>query len=103
MKKQDADLRELLRDLGRALSQSIAGSPEIGRTLRRFHDEGYTLHLTLDCKRQPPAVEPVVALARPSARQNTAGEPSFTIDARDLSFLRSIGIDPTRRLRRRKL
>ncbi len=101
MKKQDADLRELLRDLGRALSQSIARSPEIGRTLRRFHDEGYTLHLTLDCKRQPPAVEQV-PLARPSARQNTAGEPSFTIDARDLSFLRSIGIDPTRRLRRRR-
>lgn len=97
MKKQDADLRELLRDLGRALSSSIAHSPEIGRTLRRFHEEGYTLHLTLDCKRQPPAVEPV-ALARRAA----GSEPSFTIDARDLSFLRSIGIDPTRRLRRRK-
>ncbi len=97
MKKQDADLRELLRDLGRALSQSIAHSPEIHRTLRRFHEEGYTLHLTLDCKRQPPAVEPVAV-----ARRGAAAEPSFTIDARDLSFLRSIGIDPTRRLRRRK-
>lgn len=29
-------------------------------------------------------------------------EPAFQIDGRDLGFLRSIGIDPTRRLRRKK-
>lgn len=29
-------------------------------------------------------------------------EPEFRIDARDLEFLRSIGIDPTRRLKSRR-
>ncbi len=31
-----------------------------------------------------------------------AREPEFRIDARDLEFLRSIGIDPTRRLKSRR-
>jgi hypothetical protein len=97
MAKHDHQLRDMLRDLGRALSDAIAESPEIGRTLRRIRREGYTLHLLLDCKREPGDAEPV-ALAAPSGK----AEPNFQINARDLSFLRSIGIDPTRQLRRRR-
>lgn len=48
-----------------------------------------------------------VKSARPDARPETTAlvpspEPAFQIDGRDLGFLRSIGIDPTRRLRRKK-
>ncbi len=97
MPRQDRDLRELLRDLGRALTEAIADSPEVGRTLRRIRREGYTLQLLLDCKREESENdEPVVVAA------STGDDPAFRIDARDLSFLRSIGIDPTRRLKRRK-
>jgi hypothetical protein len=88
----------MLRDLGRALSAAISESPEVGRTLRRIRREGYTLQLLLDCKRDPEQAEPVSA----GGGGALPFEPSFRIDARDLSFLRSIGIDPTRRLRRRR-
>jgi hypothetical protein len=96
MATQDSDLKSMLRDLGRALSAAISDSPEVGRTLRRIRREGYSLQLLLDCKRDPGIAD--------SAGSNGGAcslEPSFRIDARDLSFLRSIGIDPTRRLRRR--
>lgn len=88
----------MLRDLGRALSEAISDSTEVSRTLRKIRQEGYSLHLLLDCKRRDPEEE-----ALPVKKMRASGkEPEFRIDARDLSFLRSIGIDPTRRLRRRR-
>lgn len=97
MARQDTELREMLRDLGRALSAAISESPEVGRTLRRIRREGYSLQLLLDCKRESEAGDSAA-----TADEAPKGEPAFRIDARDLSFLRSIGIDPTRRLRRRR-
>jgi hypothetical protein len=47
-------------------------------------------------------------LPKPAARRSAsdgeapAAEPAFVIDGRDLAFLRSIGIDPTRRRRGRR-
>lgn len=103
MSTRDHNLREMLKDLGRALSEVIADDPKIGRTLRRIRRRGYTLHLLLDCKREPepePELEQEETMAL--ARRPREAEPAFQIDARDLSFLRSIGIDPTRQLRRRR-
>jgi len=88
----------MLRDLRRALSEAISESSEVSRTLRKIREEGYSLYLLVDCKRE--ANEPE-QLPAPSPR-TAAGEPLFQIDGRDLSFLKSIGIDPTRRLRRRR-
>jgi hypothetical protein len=90
----DENLRQMLRDLGRALSHAIAESPEVGETLRRIESEGYSLHLVLDCKRD--GETPAAPAARPAGR----AEPVFRINGDDLFFLRSCGIDPTRRRRR---
>ena len=94
----------MLRDLGRALSEAISESPEVGRTLRRLRSEGYTLHLVLDCKRRGEAGEAGEAVDAEEASRTLAptpaGEPAFRINGDDLSFLRSCGIDPTRRPRR---
>ena len=94
----------MLRDLGRALSEAISESPEVGRTLRRLRSEGYTLHLVLDCKRRGEAAEAADAVDGDEASRalapTPAGEPAFRINGDDLSFLRSCGIDPTRRPRR---
>jgi hypothetical protein len=95
MEREDRDLRLILRDFSRALTGAIAESPELERTLRRLRNEGYSLQLTVGCARLAPALEPVAATS-------SASEPSFRIDMQDLSFLKSIGIDPTRRLRRRR-
>lgn len=96
--KQETKRNQMVRDLRRALSAAIAESTEFNQTLRKIRDEGYSLYLLVDCKRDPEAAEPVTfdALRREP-------EPVFQIDGRDLSFLRSIGIDPTRRLRRRRM
>lgn len=96
--KLDDKLHHMLRDLRRALSEAIAESSEVSRTLRRIREEGYALYLLVDCKRELLDVEPVL----PPVPRPAAGDPVFQIDGRDLSFLKSIGIDPTRRLRRRR-
>ena len=95
----DQKLNQLLRDLRRALSDAISESPDVKRTLRKFREEGYALYLLVDCKRE--GAEEALALTAPRFG-SASGEPVFQIDGRDLSFLRSIGIDPTRRLRRRR-
>ncbi|HVT18891.1 MAG TPA: hypothetical protein VHQ90_22235 [Thermoanaerobaculia bacterium] len=88
----------MLRDLRRALSEAISESSEVSRTLRKIREEGYSLYLLVDCKREANDPEQLPL----SAGKLPAGDPVFQIDGRDLSFLKSIGIDPTRRLRRRR-
>jgi hypothetical protein len=100
----------MLKDLRRALSDAIAESSEVSRNLRRIREEGYSLYLLVDCKRdsnegESLALSPAArtaAAAASSSFSSSGPDPSFQINGRDLSFLKSIGIDPTRRLRRRR-
>lgn len=96
----------MLRDFGRALSEAISDSSEASRKLRQLKDEGYSLYLLLDGAAGTGGADAAaagVSAERPAApRRLAVGEPQFRIDGKDLSFLRSIGIDPTRRLRRRQ-
>jgi hypothetical protein len=89
----------MLRELRRALSEAISESSEVSRTLRKIREEGYSLYLLVDCKREREADDDSFPLAAP---RTSGREPAFQINGNDLSFLRSIGIDPTRRLRRRR-
>jgi len=102
----DDKLHQMLKDLRRALSDAISESSEVSRTLRKIRDEGYSLYLLVDCKRESSSDgESSLALSpagRMSAHLGSGADPSFQINVRDLSFLKSIGIDPTRRLRRRR-
>jgi len=77
---------------------AATGSGSTIRLDRLKKDEGYALYLLLDCKREMPSLTEVPL----ESSRLSVGEPVFQIDTRDLSFLRSIGIDPTRRLRRRR-
>ena len=89
-----------MRELERALLEAISESAEVHRTLHRMHREGYTLQLFLDCQ---PAGEPdSTATAEPAKSENRALEPAFRINSDDLSLLRGLGIDPTRKSRARK-
>ncbi len=91
----------MLRDLGRALAEAITESSDVTDALRKLHEEGYSLFILLDRREREGAEAPeqdpaeVRALAR-------RGEPVFRIHGGDLSFLRSIGIDPTRRVKTRR-
>jgi hypothetical protein len=102
----------MLKDLRRALSDAISESSEVSRNLRRIREEGYSLYLLVDCKRDSsdgeslalsPASRSAAAASSFSSSSSSSGaDPSFQINGRDLSVLKSIGIDPTRRLRRRR-
>jgi len=126
----DAKLRRKLRDFGRALSEAISDSTEATRRLNELRDEGYSLYLLLDgsgedgeegaetrhsgsAGRRPVTRSGAAAsqaLARsprrlPAPREAPAAgerDPSFRINGEDLALLRSLGIDPTRTVRRRK-
>jgi hypothetical protein len=89
----------MLRDFGRALSAAISDSSEASRKLRQLRDEGYSLYLLLDGATAGARDGESAAAPR---QPLCAGKPEFRINGEDLSFLRSIGIDPTRRLRRRR-
>lgn len=103
-------IRQMLRDLGRALSDAMAESSDVNQALQRIHEEGYSLFIFLERKDDPtdgsgsPAPSEREGSEEPSAagRSVPRGEPVFRIHGGDLSFLRSIGIDPTRRIRRRR-
>ena len=96
----DDRMRVLLRDLSRALFEAISDSHDVHRSLRQLRNEGYRLQLLVDCKPTPASPAPATAAVEPEAARPLP-EPAFRIDGEDLSFLRSIGIDPTRRRRRR--
>lgn len=87
----------MLSDLRRALYEAISESTDVHQTWRQLREEGYSLSLMVDCKRDDTEGESTPVPSLPEA----VGDPRFEINGEDLSFLRSIGIDPTRDTPRR--
>ena len=88
----------MLSDLRRALYEAISESAEVHQSWRQLREEGYSLSLMVDCKREDREEgesSPVPSLP------DGVESPRFEINGDDLSFLRSIGIDPTRDSRHR--
>lgn len=106
------DLREMLKDLGQAINESISGSGRVHDSIQRIRDEGYNLYMVLDAK---VGVNRREARAResPSRRKGARVEPivekvatgveraAFLINIKDVRILKSLGIDPTRKVRLR--
>jgi hypothetical protein len=99
----------MLRDFRRALSEAIAESSDVHQALRRLQEEGYGLIILLDRHggpssgaAEPPANERALPPAIRGGQDDLPPDPpTFRINGSDLSFLKSIGIDPTRRVRGR--
>lgn len=89
------NLQRILKDLGRAVFEAISDSDDVNETVNKVRAEGYSLTMQLNCKRDSADDE-----GKPPKPLRL--EPSFKIDGEDLSFLQSIGIDPTRRRPRRR-
>ena len=94
----DAKLHQLLLVLRGALARALTDSSEASRAVREIRREGWSLYLVVDQQED----EGSGAALELTARQSAAETPVFKIDGRDLTFLRSIGIDPTRSLRKRR-
>lgn len=95
----NSKVRQLLREFQRSLGRALAESPEIGRVLERIRREGWSLYLVVD---RDSDEEPEEAVELTPTKALSAGEPVFRIDGKDLVFLKSVGIDPTRKLKRRR-
>ena len=95
----------MLQGLGEALIEAISDSSDINDSLRELQKAGYSLYLVVDCRRgagkrrRSESSRSSTAAAEVSTR---AVDPTFRIDGNDLLFLRSIGIDPTRKSRARR-
>ena len=91
-----------MNDLGEALIEAVSGSPDVSGHLLRLQESGYTLYLTVDCKRDSPEAGNGAGRGSLKRAPPRGGEPVFKINTGDLTFLRSIGIDPTRKSRSRR-
>ena len=43
-------LRQMLKELGQAINESISGSGRVHDSIQRIRDEGYNLYMVLDAK-----------------------------------------------------
>jgi hypothetical protein len=102
-------LREMLKELGQAINESISGSGRVHDSIQRIRDEGYNLYMVLDAKvgvnkregKANRSRRTVVRAVEPDS-DAPASRAAFRINLKDLRFLKSLGIDPTRKVRVRK-
>jgi hypothetical protein len=92
-------LKQLLRELGSAINESISSSDDVNRQIQKIRDEGYDLYVVLDAtiglNRQDGDEAPAPAAALVVSDKDV----QFRINVNDLSLLRALGIDPTRKVR----
>jgi hypothetical protein len=88
----------LLQDLRGAITEALANSTDVTRSMEQIRDEGWSVYLVIDRKLEDETPEGIELTDGKSAQP----APTFKINSTDLSFLKSVGIDPTRRVRRRR-
>lgn len=98
-------LRQMLKDLGQAINESISGSGRVHESIQRIRDEGYNLYMVLDAKvgvnkESRSKRSPASSGTDRASREERA---AFRINLKDLHFLRSMGIDPTVKVRNRRV
>jgi hypothetical protein len=108
-KPVDARVRKLLRELSEAINESVSNSGSVNEQIQRIRDCGYEIYVYLDAtiglerdgeEIEVPSDGDEVIEARPKRRRaEPLREVQFRIDVNDLSFLRSVGIDPTRKVK----
>lgn len=97
-------IKQLLRDLGTAINESISSSEDVNRHIQAIRDEGYNLYVVLDAtiglnKQGEDDDDETAATPAPSAVTVEDKDITFRINVNDLALLRALGIDPTRKTR----
>jgi hypothetical protein len=99
-------LREMLKELGQAINESISGSGRVHDSIQRIRDEGYNLYMVLDAKVGVNKRDGRGSRGRSSGARGehavSEERAAFRINVKDLRFLKSVGIDPTRKVRNRR-
>jgi len=97
-------LREMLKELGQAINESISGSGRVHDSIQRIREEGYNLYMVLDAK---VGVKKLGRSRKGAASKESAPvvdeeRAAFRMNLKDLHFLRSVGSIPTVKIRNRK-
>ena len=98
-------LREMLKELGQAINESISGSGRVHDSIQKIREEGYNLYMVLDAKvgvNRNGNGRAGASDEEPEDGEGKSERASFRINVKDLRFLRSVGIDPTRKVRVRR-
>ncbi len=102
----DDKIKQLLQELGTAINESISASEQVNQHIQEIRDEGYDLYVVLDATislnrqgEEPEAIEEGPAEPTQAMVVKSDKEVQFRIDINDLTLLRSLGIDPTRKVR----
>lgn len=99
----DDRIKQLLRDLGTAINESISGSDDVNKQIQKIRDEGYNLYVVLDAtiglNRQGEENENEESAPAEVIAVKSSKDVHFRININDLALLRSLGIDPTRKVR----
>jgi hypothetical protein len=98
----DDKIKQLLRELGNAINESISSSEDVNNHIQRIRDEGYNLYVVLDATIGLNRQDEEEAVPRPAPSElvvKNDREVQFRIDVNDLALLRALGIDPTRKVK----
>lgn len=110
----DEKVRAYLRELGAALNEAVSSSDKVHEILAKVKSEGYGAYLCLDATvaldkrgRRSSAALPSIRRGGLNASKDDGVSGGldtavFQINVKDLGFLRSVGIDPTRPIRAKK-
>jgi hypothetical protein len=105
----DEKVRGYLKELGAALNQAVASSEKVHEILAKVRAEGYDAYLILDATvaldkrgRRSSASLPSIRRGALNSVRDETDTAVFQINVKDLGFLRSVGIDPTRPIRARR-
>ncbi len=105
----DEKVKAHLKELGNALNEAVSASAKVHEILARLREADYDAYLVLDAtvalerrgRRATAALPSIRRGGLPHRRDDREGTP-FQINVKDLGFLKSVGIDPTRPVRARR-
>jgi len=86
----DDDAKEIVREIGTAINESVENSLQVAEAIERLRDAGYEMELTLRLE---------IGL-RPHSGEEESGEASLELTAEDVQVLQrmKIRIDPEEKL-----
>lgn len=84
-------LKQLMKELGEAINESLADSDQIAEVISKIKGSGYDVFLVLEATIGFNKREESVA-AKPTLVKSAGGEPEFKVSAQDLKFLKSLRI-----------
>jgi hypothetical protein len=99
----DDKIKQLLRELGTAINESISSSEDVSKHIQKIRDEGYNLYVVLDAtiglNKQDGEEPEQPATGGELVVRDDDRDVQFRINVNDLAVLRGLGIDPTRKVR----